>query len=249
MIDSENSQIDFMLFAQNRETVTASEEGLNYMEDDEDLDYLEEDMEIEGIPDPLEPVNRVFFKFNDKLYFWIVKPIARGYGVVVPEGARISVKNVFNNISTPIRLINNLLQMKVKNAGDELLRFGINTTFGMFGLYDVAKTEMGIEMHEEDFGQTLAVWGAVEGIYHNWPFFGPFTTRDTVGFVGDLFLDPLSYVFDSPSIERYIMRVVEFTNKVSLSKGEYEDIKKDAFDHYEAVKDIYDQYRDNKIKQ
>jgi phospholipid-binding lipoprotein MlaA len=214
-------------------------------EEEEDWQYLEEE-ELDEISDPLEPINRVFFNFNDKLYFWVLKPVAKGYSTVVPEDIRISVRNFFDNIATPIRVVNNLLQLKIKSAGQEILRFSINSTFGMLGLYDVAKDEMGIKMQDEDFGQTLGIWGLGPGFYINWPLLGPSSVRDSIGFAGDYVLDPVNYI--SPQIDRYAVRVGDNVNKTSLSIGDYEEIKKDALDPYAAVKDIYYQYRQNKIE-
>ncbi|HDH05980.1 MAG TPA: VacJ family lipoprotein [Nitrospirae bacterium] len=222
----------------------ASDEEIEY--EDEDIEYLEEEDELDGIADPLEPVNRAFFYFNDKLYFWLLKPAAKGYSVVVPEQIRISVRNVFRNLGTPVRAVNSLLQLKFKSAGNELLRFGINSTFGMLGLYDVAKDEMGIRMQDEDFGQTLGVWGAGPGIYITWPLLGPSTLRDTIGDAGDYFLDPVNYV--NPLIDRYAVKSSDRINRTSLSLGDYEEIKKDALDPYDAVKDIYYQYRKSRIE-
>jgi phospholipid-binding lipoprotein MlaA len=178
----------------------AQEENLDEAlaeEEEEDLDYLEDEMEDE-IPDPLEPFNRAMFTVNDKLYFWVLKPVARGYSTVIPEPIRLSVRNFFNNVATPIRLVNSLLQFKMKSASNELVRFGINSTIGILGLYDVAKDEMGIKMQDEDFGQTLGVWGAGPVFYLYWPVLGPSNVRDSVGFVGDYFLDPVNYVNPMP---------------------------------------------------
>ncbi len=226
----------------------AMEDGLEQILDedmeDEDMEYLEEE-ELDVIADPLEPFNRVSFYINDKLYFWILKPLSTGYSFIVPEGIRISVRNVFNNIGTPVRAANNLLQLKFRSAGNELLRFGVNSTFGMLGLYDVARDEMGIRMQEEDFGQTLGVWGIGPGIYINWPILGPSTLRDTIGDAGDYFLDPVNYV--NPLLDRNAIKGAEQVNRTSLSMGDYEEIKKDALDPYDAVKDIYYQYRKSKI--
>lgn len=250
----------FMLFAQNGDAGQRSmddmeedpeysdEEDIEYLEE-EDFDYMEDEEELEGFSDPLESSNRAMFKFNDRLYLWVLNPVAKGYAYVIPEGIRISVRNVFSNIATPIRLVNSLLQGKAKPAGNEILRFGINSTFGMLGLFDVAKSEFSIKKSDEDFGQTLGVWGAGPGIYLHWPFFGPSSTRDTVGFVGDYFLDPLNYIVPAaPSIERFVLRGAEAVNKVSLSLGDYEEIKKDALDPYDAFKDIYYQYRKSKLE-
>jgi len=212
---------------------------------DDDVDSLQEDKEPVRIADPLEPVNRAFFQFNDKLYFWLLKPVARGYAFVAPEDVRISVRNFFVNISAPVRIVNNLLQFKIKGAGSELLRFGVNSTMGILGLFDVAKNELGISMNDEDFGQTLGVWGLGPGIYINWPIIGPSSLRDSVGLAGDYFVEPLNYV--NPLVTRIAVKAGDRINSVSLSIGDYEEIKKDAIDPYNAVKDIYYQYRQSKI--
>ncbi len=218
--------------------------SINDREDDV-IDSMQENNELDRIADPLEPVNRVMFHFNDKLYFWLLKPVARGYAAIVPEDVRISVRNFFNNVSTPVRLVNNLLQLKIKGAGTELLRLGVNSTMGMLGLYDVAKNEMDISINDEDFGQTLGVWGLGPGFFINWPFIGPSSLRDTAGSAGDYFLEPLNYL--NPAINRTAVKAGDSINRTSLSLSDYEGIKKDAIDPYNAVKDIYYQYRKSKI--
>ena len=213
-------------------------------EEEEDLDYLEGEEE-EGIADPLEPVNRVFFTVNDKFYFWLLKPVTQVYSFILPEPVRRSVTNFFNNVSTPIRFVNNLLQWKLKTAGTELVRFGINTTVGVLGVFDVARDNEGFQMQDEDLGQTLGAWGLGPGFYINWPFLGPSSLRDTVGGAGDYFLDPLNYV--SPDVTRYSLNAGKTVNQASFRIGDYEEIKKDALDPYSAVRDIYHQYRKSKI--
>ena len=199
----------------------------------------------ETIADPIEPINRAFFQFNDKLYFWLLKPIAKGYKALVPEDGRIGVKNFFSNLTTPIRLVNCLLQAKFKEGGNEGLRFLLNTTFGIAGFLDPAKKEFNIEKQVADFGQTLGVWGIGPAFYINWPILGPSTLRDTIGYVGDLFLDPRTYIFTRPIF--YVVRPVELVNETSLTLGEYESLKKAALDPYIALKEAYHQYRQNKI--
>lgn len=218
-----------------------------FLEDlsDEDLDYLEEE-EIDEIADPLEPVNRFFFHVNDKLYFWVLKPVSRGYSVIVPEKARIAVRSFFDNITTPVRFVNNILQLKLESAGNELLRLGINSTLGVLGFFDFAKDRMGIKMQDEDFGQTLGKWGVGPVFYINWPILGPSSVRDTLGFAGDYFLEPVNYV--DPFHSRFAIEAVDGVNRISLIIGDYEDIKKDAIDPYAAFRDIYHQYRQSKIE-
>ena len=202
----------------------------------------------EGIPDPFEPLNRAAFQFNDKLYFWILKPVATVYKAAVPQGLRVWLKNFFYNLEAPVRVANCLLQGKLKGAGNETARFFLNTTLGFFGCVDQAKDKFGIATQDEDLGQTLGVWGMKPAFYLQVPFLGPFSFRDGIGFVGDLFLDPRTYIFpDNPFM--YVVRPVEIVNDTSLTLGEYEDMKNSAIDPYVAVRDGYYQYRENKIKQ
>jgi phospholipid-binding lipoprotein MlaA len=202
---------------------------------------------VEMIADPLEPVNRAFFQFNDKFYFWILKPVASGYKAIIPEDGRVGVRNFFSNLTTPIRLVNCLLQAKFKGAGNETVRFLLNTTFGLVGFLDPAKKEFKIQKQEADFGQTLGVWGIGPAFFINWPILGPSSARDTVGYVGDLFLDPENYLIASIPIN-LAAKSYDQVNETSLVLGEYEDLKKAALDPYLALKDAYHQYRQNKIR-
>jgi phospholipid-binding lipoprotein MlaA len=200
------------------------------------------------IADPLEPINRAFFHFNDKFYFWILKPAASGYKVIIPEEWRVGVRNFFSNVATPIRLVNCLLQANFKGVGTEAFRFLINTTFGVAGLIDPAKTEFHIEKMDKDFGQTLGIYGMKPILYINWPILGPSTIRETIGYIGDLFLDPQNYLVHSIPINLGIKSYAQ-VNETSLSLGDYEDFKKSALDPYVALKDAYYQYRQHKIKE
>jgi phospholipid-binding lipoprotein MlaA len=199
------------------------------------------------IADPIEPVNRALFVFNDKAYFWVMKPVARGYRAVVPEGVRLSVRNFFSNIAMPIRFVNNLLQGKIRNSGVELLRFAINTTAGIGGLFDPAKNDFHIEPRDEDLGQTLGKYGAGHGLYIVLPLLGPSSLRDAIGLAGDAFLDPVYYVGDTEMMVG--AKVLKTENEVSLRIGEYEDLTKAAIDPYVAVRDAYTQYRAKKVKE
>ncbi|HSB04155.1 MAG TPA: VacJ family lipoprotein [Thermodesulfobacteriota bacterium] len=200
----------------------------------------------ETLADPLEPINRAFFVVNDRLYFWVLKPVARGYKAVFPQDARLGVRNFFSNLTTPIRLVNCLLQAKFKGAGNETVRFLLNSTLGLAGFLDPAKKELKIEKTEADFGQTLGIWGLGPAFYIDWPLLGPSSLRDTVGFAGDLFLDFRTYLFSEPIF--YIVRPFELINETSLTIGEYEDLKKAALDPYIAVREAYHEYRQGKIK-
>jgi len=202
---------------------------------------------VEMIADPMEPVNRAFFKFNDRFYFWILKPVATGYKAIVPEDGRVGVRNFFSNVATPVRLVNCLLQAKFKCAGNETVRFLVNTIFGLAGFLDTAKKDFDIKKQEADFGQTLGVWGIGPAFFINWPILGPSSLRDTVGYVGDLFLDPQNYLITSTPINLAI-KSYDQVNEASLTLGEYEDLKEAALDPYIGLKDAFHQYRQNKIK-
>jgi phospholipid-binding lipoprotein MlaA len=199
------------------------------------------------IADPLEPFNRAMFQFNDKLYFWALKPVAQGYNKVVPEGARVSVKNFFYNLKFPIRFISCLLQADLRCMGTELGRFTVNTVWGVGGLLDPASSEqVNIPKREADLGQTLGVYGLGQGFYIVWPVLGPSSGRDSVGIVGDFFLYPVSYI--SPWYAWLGVRGYEEVNETSLRIGDYESLKEAAIDPYVALRDAYVQYRQSMVR-
>jgi phospholipid-binding lipoprotein MlaA len=217
--------------------------------DQEVLDYVEGEKEEAkvGIADPLEPFNRAMYHFNDKLYFWVLKPVAQGYRKVVPEVARIGVGNFFANITFPIRFVNCLLQVNFRGAASELGRFVINTLWGIGGLLDLAShQDINLSKQDEDFGQTLGVFGLGQGFYINWPILGPSSPRDTLGLVGDIFLHPIYYL--APWDVSLGIRTYEKVNDTSLSIGDYESLKEAAIDPYVAIRDAYVQYRQKKVK-
>jgi phospholipid-binding lipoprotein MlaA len=206
----------------------------------------EEIAEEKGIADPLEPWNRMMFTFNDRFYFWLLKPVAQGYSAIVPEWGRVRVKNIFHNITMPVRFVNNLLQLKIDEAGTEVIRFVLNTTAGALGMFDVAKN-IDLKAHDEDLGQTFGSYGFGDGFYIVWPLLGPSSLRDTAGLVGDYFLDPVSYI--TPTASSIGVRSVDVTNRTSLHIGDYEDLKESALDPYIAFRSAYFEYRENKIKE
>jgi phospholipid-binding lipoprotein MlaA len=215
-------------------------------EESEDLVKGAEEQKPE-IADPLEPFNRAMYHFNDKLYFWVLKPVAQGYATVVPEPARIGVRNFFSNTTFPIRFVNCVLQADFGGAASELGRFLMNTLWGIGGLLDPASNkDIDLAKRDEDFGQTLGVYGVGQGFFINWPILGPSSPRDTLGLVGDLFLQPLTYVGStelSVGVKGY-----EKVNDTSLRIGDYESLKEAAIDPYVAIRDAYVQYRLKKVK-
>jgi phospholipid-binding lipoprotein MlaA len=213
--------------------------------DDFELDDEFEDESGTHVFDPLIGYNRFMTRVNDKLYFWLLKPVARGLSIVIPEPGRLAINRFFKNIFFPIRLVNNLLQMKIKHVGIETARFGVNTTIGVLGLGDPAKSWLGLDAYEEDFGQTLGHYGVGSGFYIVLPIFGPSNVRDTIGMVPDYFLNPINYL-DSFKY-RAGTHAVDTINYTSLHIGEYEDLKKGAVDFYIFMRDSYEQNRDMKI--
>ena len=218
-------------------------------EADEDFDLLEDELteQMVEIADPLEPCNRLMFHVNDGLYFWVVKPCALTCERVIPEPVRIGISNFFQNLTTPVRFVNCLLQGKGDAAGTEFDRFVINTTAGVLGFGDPARDEHGLEPAEEDLGQTLAAAGFDNGFYIVWPLLGPSTARDSVGMVGDMFLNPIFYVEHTETA--ISISAVKFTNESSFHIGEYEAFKSESLDPYVAMRDIYIQYRNKKIQE
>ena len=220
----------------------------DYMYDDEFMDDFEDIEEPHSsIADPLEPVNRVFFHFNDKLYYWVLKPAAKGYSAVVPRPARKGVKNFFKNLSFPVRFVSCIFQGKLEGAGIEVDRFLINSTIGLAGFMDPAANKFNFQEYDEDLGQTLGSYGIGNGFFINWPFLGPSSARDTVGSIGDAFLEPLNYL-DVETKYDLAIKALDTVNSTSLRIGEYEDLKKAALDPYVAYRDAYYQYRQNQIK-
>ena len=147
--------------------------------------------------DPIEPINRGIYSFNNTFDHYLLKPIAKGYDAVVPGLVKTGVSNVFQNVSDAQSLVSDALQLKGAKFGDDLGRVVLNTTFGIGGLFDLA-TPMGIERGNEDIGQTLGYWGIGAGPYLVIPFLGPSSLRDAVGRYGDSQVNPLSYVSSVP---------------------------------------------------
>jgi phospholipid-binding lipoprotein MlaA len=143
--------------------------------------------------DPLEGLNRKVYAFNDKVDSWVLRPVATGYRDWVPGELRDRVRNFFGNIADPLIGVNNMLQGKFEDGFLDWMRFGFNSTFGLFGLHDIA-SDMGYEKHNEDFGQTFGRWGAGTGPYLVLPLLGSSNVRDGLGSALDFYFDPLGEV-------------------------------------------------------
>lgn len=202
-------------------------------------------IEEEAIADPLEPWNRLLFTFNDRFYFWFFKPVAKGYNSVFPEAVRISVRNFFYNLGMPVRFVNSFLQGRLESAGIELARFGVNSSIGFAGLFDVAKDSLHLESRKTDAGLTLGSYGIGPGPYVIWPFLGPSSLRDTVGMVGDGFLTPIHYI--TPWQDALALESYEYFNENALRVGEYESLVESALEPYIALRNAYSQHRKSLI--
>jgi phospholipid-binding lipoprotein MlaA len=253
----------FLLFAASHSRAAAvdlsaaSEPGLssvqaadeNVAEDDA---WKEEKWEDEWGPadeiaDPLEPLNRFFFHFNDKLYYWVLKPVARVYAGIFVEDLQISIRNFFDNLRTPARVVSCLLQGRVRNSSEEVVRFVLNSTVGIVGLGDFARDIIGLHSSYEDLGQTLAHYGAGGGFYINWPFLGPSNFRDSLGMLGDAYMHPV-ILLDAGWDVTIGAWTFEKVNYTALTLGDYELFTETALDPYAAVKDAYQQYRKGLIE-
>ena len=190
--------------------------------------------------DPLEGFNRSMYTFNDAFDEAIGKPVASAYKGALPEPVRIWVRNFFANIADLFIGVNNLLQAKPADAVNDWARFAFNTIWGVFGINDFA-SEAGLEKHNEDFGQTFGRWGAPDGAYLVWPFFGPSTVRDTAGGVLDLYVDPVRR--HKPTDPRTFMVLLRATGQRADLLDASRILEEAALDKYVFQRDAYLQRR------
>lgn len=199
-----------------------------------------------GANDPFEPVNRVVYKFNDTGDRYVLRPIAVGYRRGLPSQVQAGIHNFFSNLMYPVTVVNDLLQGKFRQAGQDGSRLLINSTVGLAGLFDPA-TRIGLAENDEDFGQTLGVWGVPEGPYLVLPLLGPRTTRHAVGTVADSPLTPFTGFTDRNGGTALALWGVYSVDKRSglldLDQQVYE-----SFDPYLFVRDAYLQHRRYKVR-
>ena len=200
----------------------------------------------DAVHDPLEGFNRAMFAVNEGLDTVVVKPVAQAYDFVTPLPVRAGVGDFFGNIADVRNVLNNTLQGKLADAGTDLGRLLINSTIGIFGLFDVA-SELGLEKHDEDFGQTLAVWGWDDSSFLFWPIIGPRTVRDTGGWVVDVYTDPTWYTLNKSVAARNSLVALSFVDvRASLLPSD-KVVEEAALDKYAYVRDAYLQRRRNQI--
>lgn len=200
------------------------------------------------VNDPLAGYNRTMTGFNDWVFLWLLNPVAKGWKAVVPEGGRTAIFRFFKNLLYPLRLVNNLLQVKLGGAVEETGRFAVNSTIGLLGLFDPAQAWFGWEAHDEDFGQTLGYWGVGPGPHIVLPFLGPSNLRDTFALAPDWALDPITY-YANGYPQQIGIWTFKSVNSTSLDIGGYESLKKDAVDFYPFLRDVYEQNRKKKIEE
>ena len=198
--------------------------------------------------DPLEPVNRMIFGFNEVIRDSLLGPVAHAYNDNLPANVRLGIGNFLDNLSSPISFANSILQGDLRSALSIFARFLINSTVGMVGIIDVVG-EVDGDARDEDFGQTLGVWGIGEGFYLVLPVFGPSSPRDVVGkFLVDPYFDPFgSMISDGGEAVDYSEQAVSGVDEYSGVVDELEQIKKTSVDYYAAVRSLYRQKRKSEI--
>lgn len=205
----------------------------------------------EPTPDPLEGVNQPVFQFNLKVDEYVLRPIATGYNAVMPDAAQRGVHRFFHNLGVVERFANNLFQGEFLDAGQEVGRFLINTTLGGVGFIDVAEPLLGWKENNEDFGQTLGVYGVGTGPYLVLPLYGPSTVRDAMGMVADGAMNPMNYLLST--VQLFAIRGGTTTTRVinyrSMNLTLFEDADRYAVDLYGAAQDIYLQRRAQQIQE
>ncbi len=209
------------------------------------------------VPDPLYAWNKFWFTFNDLFNKGLMRPLSKGYVIIMPKMARTGLSNAYQNFTFPIRFVNALLQLDFTKASREFGRFLLNSTLGVGGLVDVAKSDPNLQPGNEDFGQTLGHYGMGEGFYIVWPLLGPSSLRDTIGLAGDAAANPLTWIFGpwvvhdnyNPWFWPYVVKGGDMFNKLPETLEAYDAVVKPAIEPYSAVKDAYIQYRRNAVAQ
>ncbi|MBT4042713.1 MAG: VacJ family lipoprotein [Rhodospirillaceae bacterium] len=201
--------------------------------------------------DPFEPLNRYFFEVNRAVDQMLLRPVAEIYRGTLPEGIRTSVRGVINNLETPGIFVHDVLQGEMERAGDSFGRFTANSIMGAGGIGDVAASDnpknpdAGIPFHNEDLGQTLAVWGAGPGPYLMLPLLGPSNVRDGLGQALNFYINPINYVVPNEhrtgfSLARTVVRGIDTRSR---NIETFDEIERGSIDFYATVRSLYRQYR------
>ena len=198
-----------------------------------------------GFSDPFERTNRMVFAFNDAVDDAVIHPVVKGYRAVVPKPGRTGVRNFLRNLKSPVTLANQVLQGDVDGAGDVVVRTTVNTLLGFGGVVDIAGSE-GIKYEQEDFGQTLGVWGVGHGPYIVVPFLGPSSLRDYSGYFVDMLADPLRWYLHNTNEEGWYYAKVgaDYLDLRESLMDVLKDLESSSIDYYAAVRSTYHQRRE-----
>lgn len=231
----------------NSEPATLTSPENSSDESDFGFDEFEAEFESFKVNDPLSGYNKMMTRFNVALYTYALRPIAKGYEFVMPEFARLGIKNFASYINMPIRFLGNVLQLKFKEAGTELKRFGVNTIFGFFGLIDAASKAQ-IPLHHADFGLVLAHWGVGGGFHFVLPVLGPSNLRDTLSIPVNWYASPITYAatYDSSAWINWLsVGITSFVmiNEASLNTPTLDEIFYKTPNLYPFLRDAYEKRR------
>ncbi len=214
-------------------------------EEEDDFFFFEEDLFEDDIADPFEPINRVVFNINDKLYRIILNPTVRTYRVI-PERVRVSIANFYENLTAPTSAVNAILQLDLPNAISEISRFALNSTIGILGLFDPS-TRLGFEEDREDFGQTLAHYGVGHGFYIVLPIISFSSLRDATGRLSNSTLNPINHIWD-PELDDWIaFQGLDTVNDFSFDVDAYISLYDSALDPYVFFRSAYVQNRQGEV--
>jgi phospholipid-binding lipoprotein MlaA len=199
--------------------------------------------------DPLEPTNRAIYAFNNGLDTVIMRPAAQAYRYLIPAPVRGGIHNVLSNLGTPVQLGNDILEGKPRRAGDTTMRFLINTTAGVLGIFDVAQG-WGYPDHDSDFGMTMALWGLPEGPFLFLPVFGPSDPRDAVGLGVNAAMDPFTWVGQGTAVRALDWSRIAMNGLDQRERhlDDIDSIKKTALDPYATFRSLYRQHRRAQIE-
>jgi phospholipid-binding lipoprotein MlaA len=197
-----------------------------------------------AVPDPIEPLNRRFFAFNDQIDQYLLVPVTNAYRFAVPAPIRMCVRRTFRNIRSPVYFVNNMLQLRFQDAAETLGVFVLNSTAGIGGLFDPA-AEVGWEQHTSDFGQTLGVYSVPSGPYLVIPLLGPSTLRDSVGDLVDRAFDPFTYFFGMGGLI-FLGTSSGFVTREANSEA-IQALRSSSVDYYAAMRSAFTQNRESRI--
>lgn len=233
--------------AKDENSTNAESSEISSDESNFGFDEFEAEFESFKVNDPLSDYNKMMTRFNVALYTYALRPIAKGYEFVMPEFARLGIKNFASYINMPIRFLGNVLQLKFKEAGTELKRFGVNTIFGFFGLIDAASKAQ-IPLHHADFGLVLAHWGVGGGFHFVLPVLGPSNLRDTLSIPVNWYASPITYAatYDSSAWINWLsVGITSFVmiNEASLNTPTLDEIFYKTPNLYPFLRDAYEKRR------